>query len=85
MYVIVCITELVQCILGYLNLDYLNSQNLVNFHEFHYNLQDGGHLCNVICISTTCMLLIFFTLTEFMLVLMLEVQTGCNGNVDTCI
>ena len=35
-----------QCILGYPNLDYPNlclSQptKLVNFHEFHYNLQDG--------------------------------------------
>ena len=32
----------------------------------------------VICISTTCTLLVFFTLTVFMLVLMLEVQKGCN-------
>ena len=27
----------------------------------------------------------FFKLTVFMLVLMLEVQKGCNDNVDTCI
>ena len=25
-------------------LVYPNSQKFVNFHEFHYNLQDGGHL-----------------------------------------
>ena len=25
-------------------LIYLNSPKLVNFHEFYYNLQDGGHL-----------------------------------------
>ena len=25
-------------------LGYPNSQKLVNFHEFYYNLQDGGHL-----------------------------------------
>ena len=31
------------------------------------------------CISTTCMSLVFFTLTAFMLVLILEVQKGCNG------
>ena len=31
------------------------------------------------------MLLVFFTLTVFMLVLLLEVQKGCNGDVDTCI
>ena len=35
-----------QCILGYLNLDYLNLclselTKLVNFLEFHYNLQGG--------------------------------------------
>ena len=41
--------------------------------------------CNVICISTTCMLLIFLMLTVFMLVLMLEVQKRCNGVVDTWI
>ena len=51
-------------------------KKLVIFHEFH---------CNMICISTTCMLLVFFTLTEFMLVLMLEAQKGCNGVVGTCI
>ena len=28
------------------------------------------------------MLLVFFTLTAFVLVLMLEVQKGCNGVVD---
>ena len=38
---------------------------------------------NVICISTTCMLLVFFTLTVFML--LLEPQKECNGVVDTCI
>ena len=38
--------------------------------------------CNVICISTTCMLHVFYTLTVFMLVLMIEVQKGCNGVVD---
>ena len=34
-----------------------------------------------------CMLLVFFTLTVFMLVLMLElgVQKGCNGVIGTCI
>ena len=39
----------VQCILGYRNLDYLifvypNSQKLAIFHEFYYHLQDGSHL-----------------------------------------
>ena len=29
------------------------------------------------------MLLVFFTLTVFMLVLMLEIQKGCNDDVDT--
>ena len=60
-------------------------KKLVDFHEFYYNLQNCCHLVNVICISTTCMLLVFFTLTVFMLVLMLEVQKGCNNVVDTCI
>ena len=27
----------------------------------------------------------YFTLTVFMLMPMLEVQKGCNGDVDTCI
>ena len=40
-------------------------------------------ISNVICISTTCMLLVFFTLTVLMLVLVLEVQKWCNGNFDT--
>ena len=41
---------LVQCILGYRNLNYQEpsfvwtQKKLVNFHEFYYNLQDGGHL-----------------------------------------
>ena len=39
----------VQCILGYRNLDYLypclsKLTKLAIFHEFYYNLQDGGHL-----------------------------------------
>ena len=74
-----------QCILGYLNFDYLNPclselTKLVNFLEFHYNLQGGGHLVmHVICISTTRMLLVLRVhLMKFMLVLMLEVQKGCN-------
>ena len=53
----------------------------VIFNEFYYYLQDGCHL--VICISTTCMLLVFLTLT--VLILVLEVQKGCNGVVDTWI
>ena len=28
----------------YPTLVYPNSQKLVKFHEFHYNLQDSGHL-----------------------------------------
>ena len=53
----------VQCILSYPNLDYPN-----------FRLSELTKTCNVICISTTYMLLAFFTLTVFMLVLMLEVQ-----------
>ena len=39
----------VQCILGYQNLDYLNPclselTKLAIFHELYYNSQDGGHL-----------------------------------------
>ena len=37
----------------------------------------------MICIST--MHLVFFAFTVLMLVLMIEVQKGCNGVVDTCI
>ena len=68
----------IQCILGYPNLDYPNpnSQKFVNFHEFHYNLQDGGHLViwsvfQPYYLYVTCFL---HTNKVFMLVLMLEVQ-----------
>ena len=64
------------------SFNYQNSQKLVNFNEFHYFLQDGGHL---IVRSVFQPPLVFFTLTVFMLMLMLEVQKGCNGDVDTCI
>ena len=56
-------------------LVYLNSQKLaINcFHAFHYNLQDDGHLVIQPPVHVHCMLLVFFSPTVFMLVLMLEV------------
>ena len=41
--------NLVQCVLGYLNLDYPNPHlfeltKACKFHKFQCNLQDGGHL-----------------------------------------
>ena len=45
-------------------------------------LQDGGHL---VMWSVFQLPLVFFPLTVVMLVLMLEVQKECNGDVDTYI
>ena len=44
----------------------------------------GGHLLMNL-FSAICVLLVFFTLTVFVLVLMLKVQKECNDAVDTCI
>ena len=78
-------TVAILCILGYPNLNSKLPKSC-NLHEFHYNLQDGGHLVMwSVFQPPVCYLNVFFTLTVLMLVLMLEVQKGCNGVVDTCI
>ena len=57
-----------------------------NFHEFHYNLQDGGHLVMWSVFQPPVCYLISSHLTVFGLVLMLEVQKECDGDgdVDIC-
>ena len=60
-------------------LDYLNP----HLSEFTKRLNFFmNFIIHVICILATCMLLVLFTLTVFMLVLKLEVQKGCNGVAD---
>ena len=53
--------------------------------NFSWILLGGGHLVMWSVFQPPVCYLFFFTLTVFMLVLILEVQEGCNSVVDTCI